>query len=240
MIGTSEPTIAQLQSHSLTGVVQREIERAILCGDLLAGERINENALAAKLGVSRGPVREACRGLAELGLVYAVPNRGVFVARLDLADAAEVYDLRAGLVGLAGRLLAPVIDDSQLDELNRMLGDMERAAGEPDFRAFNVLNGEFHDTIVRWAGNGRLTKTYRGLVKEFQLYRAHGLVQADALLTSHKEHQAIVAALAARDAQAAFQVSLDHVLEGKARMMAAVTARGDAPPAAAPARTARQ
>src|SRR6266446_1724794 len=102
---TPQATIALLQGHSLSGVVQHEIERAILSGELPAGTHLNENALATKLGVSRGPVREACRALAELGLVQLIPNRGVFIRHMNQADAQEVYDLRAGLIGLAGSLL---------------------------------------------------------------------------------------------------------------------------------------
>ena len=96
---TSTVTVAELQSHTLTGVVQHEIEKMILRGELVPGQRLNEKLVADKLSVSRGPVREACRALAELGLVYLIPNRGVFIKRLTKSDAIEVYDLRAGLIG---------------------------------------------------------------------------------------------------------------------------------------------
>lgn len=217
-----QPTVAQLQSHSLSGVVQYEIERAILSGDLPAGARLNENALAAKLGVSRGPIREACRALAELGLVRLVPNRGVFIQRMDQTDAREVYDLRAGLVGLAGKLLATTITDAQIAALKDQLDAMERVAEASDFPSFTKLNLEFHDFIVQATGNARLTRTYRALVKEFQLFRMHGLVQADALLESHREHCAIVAALESRDAAISFDVGFKHVSKGKERMLAAL------------------
>ena len=98
---SAAPTIAQLRSHSLTGVVQHEIERMILSGELQPGTRLKESVIARKLSVSRGPVREACRALAELGFLYLFPNRGVYVKRFDKTDAMEIYDLRAGLTGLA-------------------------------------------------------------------------------------------------------------------------------------------
>jgi len=104
----SMPTVAALRAHSLTAVVQHEIERMILSGELGPGEHLNEKAVADKLQVSRGPVREACRALAELGFVRLIPNRGVFITQLTKADAIEVYDLRAGLTGLAASLLAPI------------------------------------------------------------------------------------------------------------------------------------
>jgi DNA-binding GntR family transcriptional regulator len=215
-------TIDLLRTHSLTGEVQHEIERMILSGELPAGTRLNELALATKLSVSRGPIREACRALAEMGFVYLVPNRGVFVRKLDRTDAMEVYDVRAGLTGLAASLLAPLVTDPQLVRLRSMLDDMDRAAEAGDFSAFYLLNLEFHEFIVEATGNGRLIKMYRGLVKEFQLFRTHGLVQQGALVASNKEHRAIVDVLAKRDGGAAYDASFQHVANGKERMLKAL------------------
>ena len=226
-------TIALLRTQSLTGAVQHEIERMILSGELPAGTRLNENALAAKLSVSRGPIREACRALAELGFVYLVPNRGVFVKRLDRTDAMEVYDMRAGLVGLAGSLLAPVVTEPQLVVLDRLLDKMDRAAEAADFDIFYPINLEFHDTIVQATGNSRLVRVYRGLVKEFHLFRRHGLVVQDALIASNREHRGIVAALRRHDARGCYELSFQHVANGKQRMLSALdslAADGEAVP----------
>jgi DNA-binding GntR family transcriptional regulator len=218
----STATIDLLRTHSLTGEVQHEIERMILSGELPAGTRLNELALATKLSVSRGPIREACRALAEMGFVHLVPNRGVFVRKLDRTDAMEVYDVRAGLTGLAASLLAPLVTDPQLACLRSLLDDMDRAAEAGDFSAFYLLNLEFHEFIVEATGNGRLIKMYRGLVKEFQLFRTHGLVQQGALVASNKEHRAIVDVLAKRDGGAAYDASFQHVANGKERMLKAL------------------
>lgn len=220
----TQSTIELLRTESLGGVVQREIERMILSGELAAGSHLNEYTLATKLGVSRGPVREACRALGELGIVQLIPNRGVFVKSMSRADAMEVYDLRAGLTGIAASLLAPIITDAQLTRLDGFLDEMERAAEDGDFAAFYPLNIAFHDFIVEATGNGRLLKTHRGLVKEFQLFRPHGLVQRGALVASNAEHRAIVAALKARDGRRAYDVSFDHVISGKARLLTALDA----------------
>jgi len=218
----SMPTVAALKAHSLTAVVQHEIERMILSGELGPGERLNEKLVADKLAVSRGPVREACRALAELGFVHLIPNRGVFIRKLTRADAIEVYDLRAGLTGLAAELLAPLLANEHVAQLDGFVEDMEQAAEAADFGRFYPLNLEFHDYIVRSTGNGRLTKMYRGLVKEFHLFRSHGLVQRDALLASNREHREIVAALKARDPQVSYDASFRHVANGKQRMLMAL------------------
>ena len=92
-----------LQNQSLTMLVQNEIERMIVGGELGAGAKLSENSIAIRLGVSRGPVREALRGLEQTGLVRVEKNRGVFVRQLSLDEADEIYELRATFDQMAGR-----------------------------------------------------------------------------------------------------------------------------------------
>ena len=167
-------------------------------------------------------MREACRALAELGFVELIAHRGVFVKKLSREDAIEVYDLRAGLTGLAAQLLAPMLTPAHLAQLQGFVDEMELAAEAADFARFYPLNLEFHDYIVRATGNARLMKLYRGLVKEFHLFRRHGLVQRGALLDSNREHRDIVAAIAARDSLRSYDVGARHVGNGKARMLRAL------------------
>src|SRR5262245_18112934 len=155
------PTIAQLRENSLSGVVRHEIERLILSGELPTGSRVNENAIALRLGVSRGPVRDACRALVEIGLLDLIPNRGVFVRRMDRHDVEEVYDLRAGLSGLAGSLLASKITDADVTQLLKLVESMDDAADNGNFRRFYPIYLEFHDIILQLTGNSRLIKSYR-------------------------------------------------------------------------------
>jgi DNA-binding GntR family transcriptional regulator len=87
-------------------VVQGELERLILSGELAPGAKLTEMALAARLGVSRGPLREAFRMLEEAGLVRTEKNRGVFVRDIPIDEAVEIFDLRAAMDELVGRRLA--------------------------------------------------------------------------------------------------------------------------------------
>lgn len=209
-----------LKSQSLTTLLKAEIERMILDGGFAAGERINENALAARFGVSRGPVREACRALAELGFVELIPNRGVFIRRIERREAEELYDVRAGLTGLAARLLAKVVTEPQLAVLEALLDRMDATALSLD--DYYPLNLQFHDRMVEFTGNDRLVAAYRQLVKELHLFRARGLVQGGGLAVSNAEHRDIIAAVRARDPVRAFEAAFRHVECGKARMVAAV------------------
>src|SRR3712207_2568017 len=86
-----------LRSRSLAGLVQNEIERLILTGELVVGTKLNESAIAHRLGISRGPVRESFRTLEEMGLVRLEKNRGVFVREISADEAAELYEVRAAL-----------------------------------------------------------------------------------------------------------------------------------------------
>lgn len=209
-----------LKSQSLTSLLKAEIERMILDGSFATGERINENALALRFGVSRGPVREACRALAELGLVEQIPNRGVFIRRIAQHEAEQLYDVRAGLTGLAARLLAKSASPSQIAALEALLEQMEAASTSLD--DYYPLNLQFHDLMVGFTGNERLIAAYRQLVKELHLFRARGLVQGGGLAVSNAEHRDMVGAIRARDPVQAFEVAYRHVEFGKARMIAAL------------------
>lgn len=213
--------IELLRTQSLSALAQREIERMITTGELCAGARVNENSLAAKLGISRGPIREACRALTQAGLLESFVNRGVFVRRLELKEAAELYDVRASLAGCAGRSLAQVITPEQVDRLAALVETMAGAAARGDVEAYYPVNLEFHDQLVEDCGNRRLALMYRCLVKELALFRQNGLTQPGALEMSNAEHRAIVDALRARDPEGAGAAMAGHVRNAKQRMLQA-------------------
>ena len=144
----------------------------VISGELKPGERINEQQLAARFGVSRGPIREAVRGLEGAGLARSVTNRGVFVRQLSVAEVRELYDIRAALFGLAGRLMAERATPAEVEALERMLADMEEAAARRDFEAYYPLNLAFHGMIVDGSGNATLAQQYRAFVKALNLFRA--------------------------------------------------------------------
>src|SRR5688500_2704922 len=211
-----------LQTVSLTTVLEREIEGLILSGELPPGDRINEIQLAKRFGTSRGPIREATRSLEGRGLVEVVRNRGVFLRRLTLEEALEIYDLRSALFGLAGRLLAARMSDQILDHLTHMLMTMDAAAAERDFDSYYPQNLAFHNFIVERAGNATLAREYRAMVKKLHLFRARSLVQGGGLAVSNREHAEIVDALAASDVGRAHAACWRHVERAKHRLLASL------------------
>ena len=211
------PTIALLQSNSLTSVVQAELERMILSGELAPGEKLTEMALATQLGVSRGPLREAFRMLEEAGLVRTEKNSGVFVRDIPIEEAIEIFDLRAAMDELVGRRLAETITPAALKEIRAMVDAMEQAVKAKDTRRYHLLNLEFHDRLVELAGNGKLTAIYRKLIKELSLFRRLNLADGWLMPISASEHRQIVKAIASGDAEAAGRALFDHVMESKER-----------------------
>ncbi|WP_184054895.1 phosphonate utilization associated transcriptional regulator [Paraburkholderia sp. MM5384-R2] len=229
MHSASVDPIEILRRHSLTTLVRDEIERHIVGGMLAPGDKLNEADWAARLQVSRGPVREAFRALEQAGLVRTEKNRGVFVRTVSLAEADEIYAVRAVLEEGACRMLASSIDAGKLAVLRDWVDAMRAALALHDHDAYARANVAFHDALVAAAGNTKLYDTYRRLVSELRLFRRAALgVQADAMVRSLAEHRAILTALASRDAEQAAQLMRAHVQGGLQRAHAACEAAGDA------------
>jgi phosphonate utilization transcriptional regulator len=210
--------IALLQSSSLSMLVQRELERMILAGDLGAGAKLNEATIADMLGVSRGPVREAFRSLEESGLVRLEKNRGVFVRQVSVEEADEIYELRAALDEYAGRRVAQRAAAADVRDLRALVEQMDAAAAKHELDAYYKANLQFHDRLVELAGNAKLLATYRRLVNELHLYRRVSLAQAGALPISTREHHDIVEKIAGGQSTAAGRALYDHVMGSRERM----------------------
>ncbi|MEM7301303.1 MAG: FCD domain-containing protein [Pseudomonadota bacterium] len=206
----------------MTSIAVSAIEDMIVSGELLAGDRINESTLAERLGISRGPIREACRSLEQAGLLTSKTNRGMYVREVSLDEAQELYELRGAVAGLAGELIVKRASTEDIDDLKRLVDQMQDAAGEGATEKYYKLNLQFHNDLVRAARNGALEDTYRKIVNQLHLLRRRGLVQEGNLLVSNAEHRAIVTALAARDTETAALALRQHVSNGLTRLIASL------------------
>ncbi len=204
------------RAKSLSSLAAEELERMIINGELQSGDRINESTLAQLFGISRGPIREACRSLEKSGLVRVVTNRGVFVREMSVAQAAEIYDVRAHLFGLAGRLAAGRATKQEISGLRELVDQMERAR---DIDAYYPLNVAFHARLVELSGNSRLAELYKSLSKELHLFRRRGLVQGESMASSNHEHARIIEALRNHNADLAEREMVRHIEAGKARLL---------------------
>jgi DNA-binding GntR family transcriptional regulator len=211
-----------LRERSLSSVIEGEIERLILNGEIAPGCKINENQLALRFGTSRGPIREALRSLEGAGLVETIPNRGAFVCSIGVDNVREIYEVRAALFALAGRLLAERATTEIIATLDGFIARMEQAAQAHDFDSYYALNIEFHAFILNACGNSALARQYRTCVQRLTLFRARSLIQGGGLGVSNREHRAMVEAIRARDPDWAHEAHWRHVTNAKNRLLAVV------------------
>lgn len=216
------------RSMSLSSLVREAIEEMIVVGQLEAGERINESTLAQRLNVSRGPIREACRGMEEAGFLEVKPNQGTFVRHINIDEARQLYELRAALTGYAGRLLATRITDAQIEELNGLVKRMEKSARKRDVDGYYPANLEFHRKLLEWSDNPKLKAVYDNIVNQLHLFRRRGLVQEGSLTTSNSEHRAILKGLKAGDPDLTAKAMRGHVESAFERLRVAVDSPAEA------------
>jgi DNA-binding GntR family transcriptional regulator len=209
-----------VRTQSLSSLVAREIERLILSGELAAGERLNEQSLATRLGVSRGPVREAVRGLERSGLVVGVRNQGSYVRQVSAEEALEIYDVRAAITGTACAKLASSASRAQLAELRALVRRMDEARRADDPPGYYAANLEFHAALLGFGAGPRMRRLYEELGNELHLYRRRALVQPENMRESNAEHTEILRAIAAGDAEAARAAGQAHIVGGKRRFQA--------------------
>ncbi|WP_233871407.1 GntR family transcriptional regulator [Paraburkholderia adhaesiva] len=201
-----------VRDHSLTELVRDEIERRIEAGMLAPGDKLNEADWAARLQVSRGPVREAFRVLEQAGLVRNEKHRGAFVRSVSAREAAELGVVRTILEEAACRTLATRIDAAQVAALRECLDAMRDALALDDRRAYGDARDAFRDVLVMAAGNGKLHEAYRRCVSELRLAARAKLPGAEVLHASYAAYRAILSALASRKADEA--AALIHAQNG--------------------------
>ncbi|ONG58670.1 hypothetical protein BKE38_02500 [Pseudoroseomonas deserti] len=199
------------------------LEALILAGELAPGSRLNEVALAARLGLSRGPLREALRGLERDGLVAAGPaGQGMSVRRLEPEEMAELYDMRALLQGfilarLAERHAAGRLSDETMQTLRGDVARMQEDAEAGRAASYYARNLAFHDALHAAAGHRRAAALYGSLLKESHLARQRALSQTASMRESNAEHAAMLEAVAFGDAGRARRLGEAHVSEGGKR-----------------------
>jgi phosphonate utilization transcriptional regulator len=211
--------IELVRQESLTSLVQREIERRIVAGELAPGAKLNEAELAAAMGISRGPLREAFRALEQAGLVQTEKNRGVFVREVSLEEANEIYEVRAALESQIGRLAAERSKPAQIERMRAIVKRMHAAGRKRDADAYFPLNIEFHELLAEAAGNRALAAHYRRVVNELNLYRREAIHRnLDVIPASTREHEAVVDAVSKGDAALAARLLYDHVINSRSRL----------------------
>ncbi|MCD2513764.1 GntR family transcriptional regulator [Comamonas endophytica] len=202
-------------SHSIVA----EIKQLIYAGEFKPGERLNEAALALRMGTSRGPIREAVKVLAGLGIVTAVPNKGVFVRQLSLREALEIYDLRALVFGFAAERACDHLTDGHRQEFEKLLAGMDEACEHGEGTRYYELNLQFHALILQLSNNRRAQQAYDDYVKELHLVRRKYFNTPGNMRRSNVEHRAIYDAIVNEQPAKARTAAERHVQAGRIRLM---------------------
>jgi DNA-binding GntR family transcriptional regulator len=191
--------------------VYRHLRSEIVSNQIPPGAVLQEVPLAASLGVSRGPIREALGALAAEGLVTITPRRGAVVTTLAKRDFLEAYQVREALEALAARLAVPAITAVELDAMSAAIAAMETAARDGDLSAFFDANTAFHEALVTASRNRKLIEIHRRLISQMGPYRRPSARLRGSLDRSVAEHRRILDAVRARDVERATALVLEHV-----------------------------
>ena len=203
----------------LSHAIVTELKQLIYSGEFKPGERLNEAALALRMGTSRGPIREAIKVLAGLGLVNAVANRGVYVRQLSLREMIEIYELRALVFGYAADRACEHCTEEHRKRMEDLLDAMDAACEAEDGTLYYELNLQFHSLILEISNNRRAHQAYDDYVKELHLVRRKYFNAPGNMRRSNAEHRAIFDAIVAANKSRARAAAERHVHAGRARLL---------------------
>jgi DNA-binding GntR family transcriptional regulator len=199
-----------LQFKSKAQAVYELLRQRILDFHYKPGESLSIDGLSRELGVSKIPIREAIKQLESERLVDVVLHVGARVAPISVAQAEQIYPIRHALCDLGMRLAFPRIGEEKLALLEGLQAQMEAATRQRDTATVDRLNRQFHLEIVEASGNAELHQLYRDLMHRCSRFRAGVSLPHHRAVEVMAEHRAILAALRARDFDAAVKASDDH------------------------------
>jgi DNA-binding GntR family transcriptional regulator len=221
-----------------------EIRKALLGGKFGIGARLKEKDLAATIGVSRTPVREALRRLNAEGLIDFSASHRAAVAQWTGESIDDLFRLRASLEAYAAALSAERISDAAINEMSALADKMEQtSAGKRtiDFDQISLLNSQFHKIILKTAANNRLQILMAGLIETTIVLRTYHRYTPAELMRSFGHHRELIAAFSAHDPEWARSVMTSHILAARASYVRANNDRNSAlPKTRAPRRSKSQ
>jgi DNA-binding GntR family transcriptional regulator len=194
---------------SLREQVRDELLRRIGSGQFVPGDHVSATAIAAELGVSSIPVREATRELVAMGILDADHNRGCWVREVSIPETIQALEVRAALESLAARLAAPALE-TRIPRLRELVAGIVDAAKRRDFVAFQQENQAFHREIVEASGNRILLKQWQALAFDVRTRAIMDYLIAVDPVEIAQEHGEIVDAFEAGDAICAAALLAEH------------------------------
>jgi DNA-binding GntR family transcriptional regulator len=189
-------------------VITDTLRQSILDGEFKPGDRLIQDEIADRYGVSRIPVREAMRTLSAEGLLTFSSRRGAIVTALSAEDIEEILSIRAVLEGMANRLAAERATEKELEKIRQIFHNLEAARG--DVGLYFQCNNEFHEAILDAAHSPRLKELITNLRNSVEPVARRFLIAAGRVEIAHHDHLEILETLENRDLQAAERVAAGH------------------------------
>jgi DNA-binding GntR family transcriptional regulator len=221
--------LPRIRPRVLRQEVLSALRAAILANEIPAGARLLEAEIAARVGVSRAPVREAIRHLEQEGLVEFFPHRGAVVVGLPETEIDAIYELRAIIEGRAMAAVTGTIGDRELTTLEALIAEMRAVLPGRDVEAVADVDLRFHGLIVEWSGLTLLRHIWASLdglvrVRSYQALDRPGKAARYFLKNAATSHVVLVDALRTGDPERAAEAARQHVLEVPA-MLAGLDAK---------------
>lgn len=188
----------------------RVIREAILSGEYQPGDRIPEEEISQKLGVSRTPVREAIVILQQENLLEIRPRYGVFVRTFSNEELIDLLRVTSVMHGLSAYLAAQKITDRQVSSLFKVLAEYDETAA-PNWKEFRNTDRKFHSIIIKVANSPTLTNIWENQNSQIILARFYPLTFPERPKRSMAEHKQVAECLAKRDAELAEKLMRKHI-----------------------------
>lgn len=204
-----------IRPKSLKELVVEEMRTRIIDGRLNLGAGLSENTLAAELGISKTPVREALLQLKLEGLVEVQPQRGTYVFRLAPEQVVAISELREVLEVAAVAAAIERHHDALVARMTRILEGMKAAFDGNDNVAYRTLDGEYHETIIDLCGNPYISSAYSLIGFRIQALRSRLSHEASLNKMSIKDHREMLKLVKARDVPALQTLMRGHINQTK-------------------------
>lgn len=206
-----------MKVHSIVDHTAKALEDMIIKGKLKPGQKVKEQEISTRLGISRPPLREAFKLLEAEGLIRREPRRGVFVSELQDRDIWEIYTLKLALYTLGVTLAMDKITNGEVEKLEKVVAQMEKSVhghGTPDVMRYDELNNLFHEMTANIAGHARLKKIQQSLNNQIKRIAYRSFADRKHLQVSCRYHRRILDAIKAKDKAKAEQLTREHILRG--------------------------
>ena len=183
------------KKNTRTEILVSEIEKLIVNGSMVPGQRLDEMVLAKKYGVSRTPVREAIRALIAIGLVQNTGKQGSQVAKLSISMLIEMFELMAVLEGMCAQLAARRATKNQLFEMQKTHELLEKTFEKGAHKEFYNVNLQFHDLLYNASHTQYLAEETLRLRRRLSPYRMRVTFQPGRMSSTLEEHNKILIAI---------------------------------------------